>query len=756
MHLRIATAFLGAFVGLMLSAISAHAAPTCNVTMETESDRLSPRRVSATAIPDGVELNWSGSSSSDVTLRVDITGAAPRISLLSIDSVPILQDAEIRFDVTTGVRRITNQQLAPLRALGVALTQDVVDEHKWDAFWDAPLETGARAPASGLSSNQPPTDGIADQPGLPRSPEEVERSSVRYAISACEASLGNSRVVLRLDGATAGAFGGRLEISAYAHTNLIRVAFVAKTDRPSVAFKYDAGIEAMSITPDAAVRWLDTAGEVQSARLDGSPNDDPVAIADRNRIIVAETGAVGAIAVMPPPHTFFWAREIETNVGNNWYRRHPGGRFGLGVRQADREIREEFRANWALYSAPPGSEQRMAFYLFPSASSAESAREGALSFTRGDRYEPLPGYKVMGHHYHLGMGERLVASGSLDTRLRDFEALRSAGIDIVSVTDIFPDQRNPGGPKRLEVLRAYYEGAARSSDKDFLVMPSVEATAILGGHWDVLMPEPVLWLENRADGEAFRTREDDGTTVYRLRDEDDAIRMIRETGMLVFMPHPRTKGSTHYPDAISDSEAFNADFYRGVGWRWGMGADLSERRLSDKRVLPLFDTMNDWMAARNQRPKYLLAITETFDKQPGDDIYANNPVNYVKLDRLPQGTDHSAVIDALAEGEYFVTSGEILVPFTEIRTHAGSSKFVADLQWTFPLDFVELVWGDGRETQRTIVDAHSFPPFGSQRFEIDFPESEAKWVRFAAWDSAGNGAMTQPVSVSPDGNSTAP
>jgi hypothetical protein len=97
--------------------------------------------------------------------------------------------------------------------------------------------------------------------------------------------------------------------------------------------------------------------------------------------------------------------------------------------------------------------------------------------------------------------------------------------------------------------------------------------------------------------------------------------------MLIYMPHPRTKGSTHYPDAIAGSPAFNADFYRGLGWRWGMGSDLSERRLSEKRVLPLYDEMNNWMAARGQRPKYILAITETFDKQPGDDIYANNPVN---------------------------------------------------------------------------------------------------------------------------------
>lgn len=44
--------------------------------------------------------------------------------------------------------------------------------------------------------------------------------------------------------------------------------------------------------------------------------------------------------------------------------------------------------------------------------------------------------------------------------------------------------------------------------------------------------------------------------------------MIEAEDMLVFMPHPRTKGSTGYPDAIRESAQFQSDWYRGVGWRW--------------------------------------------------------------------------------------------------------------------------------------------------------------------------------------------
>lgn len=70
---------------------------------------------------------------------------------------------------------------------------------------------------------------------------------------------------------------------------------------------------------------------------------------------------------------------------------------------------------------------------------------------------------------------------------------------------------------------------------------------------------------------------------------------------------------------------------------------------------------------------------------------------------------------------------------------------VADVEWTFPLDFVEVVWGDGSETNREIIPTPDLKPFGKKRFEIPVDARNKKWVRFAAWDVATNGAMVQPV-----------
>jgi hypothetical protein len=38
-------------------------------------------------------------------------------------------------------------------------------------------------------------------------------------------------------------------------------------------------------------------------------------------------------------------------------------------------------------------------------------------------------------------------------------------------------------------------------------------------------------------------------------------------------------------------------------------------------------------------------------------------------------------------------------------------------------------------------------PFGTHQFRIPFDATGKKWVRFAVWDSAGNGAFTQPVHI---------
>jgi hypothetical protein len=213
--------------------------------------------------------------------------------------------------------------------------------------------------------------------------------------------------------------------------------------------------------------------------------------------------------------------------------------------------------------------------------------------------------------------------------------------------------------------------------------------------------------------------------------------------MLLYMPHPRSKGSTGFPEAIKDTPHFLDAAYRGFGFRWGMGLDGSEMRLCEYRCLPTLDDANNWVAGRSTPPKYLEATSEIYQQGFGDDVYANNPVNYVKLAALPDARNWGPVIDAMQRGDSFVTSGEVLISAYAVERGTVS----ATVEWTFPLDFVEIVMGDGQSVTRQIVSTTDLPAFGRKQFTVTLNASGQKWVRFAAWDSAGNGALSQPIKL---------
>ena len=65
----------------------------------------------------------------------------------------------------------------------------------------------------------------------------------------------------------------------------------------------------------------------------------------------------------------------------------------------------------------------------------------------------------------------------------------------------------------------------------------------------------------------------------------------------------------------------------------------------------------------------------------------------------------------------------------------------ADLEWTFPLRTVELVIDGHRRT----IQLPETREFGRQTFEWPVELKGKVYARIEAWDTAGNGAFTQPV-----------
>jgi len=151
--------------------------------------------------------------------------------------------------------------------------------------------------------------------------------------------------------------------------------------------------------------------------------------------------------------------------------------------------------------------------------------------------------------------------------------------------------------------------------------------------------------------------------------------------------------------------------------------------------------MKDWTG-----PKYMIAEGDTYMKYPDDEAYPQRVGNSVKLDRVPKFNDGwTPLMNALRAGDYFVTSGEVLLRNSAIEGSGVKRTYTVEAEWTFPPEFAEFVWSDGEKVDRQIIGLSDKAPFGSQKFRIPFDAAGKKWVRFAVWDSAGNGAFTQPV-----------
>jgi hypothetical protein len=698
--------------------------------------------LTAMAAADTLAIAWLGERGAELRARFTLADGQPMIRDLAISRpgapwAVIGENLKPEYHVVTGVRRMTRQQAQPLQAAGIEITPDVIAKHRWYAFWDAPLYIPPK-----------PTNRVL---GPPRTAAEIRRATASFNSSSCRVKTDGASLEVTFPGLTMGIFTGELRFTVYRGTNLIRMDAVASTNEDGVAYKYDAGLTGLSSSLTPRVIWRDTGGHPQQHAFGGVKNETVVPIRAANRVLIAE-GKGGSLAVFPPPHTFFFTREVDTNLGYVWYRKDAPDRFALGIRQAEREEVPEYVENFALFNAPPGALQRMGVYFYPSPDTGDATRQAALAFTHGDTFKPVAGYKTMVNHFHLRFTERVRASGSFDTPIQDIAAMKALGLNIVGLSDFHGDlHANDPGPLRFKDQKDYREATRRASDTDFLVTPWEEPSAYFGGHYNILFPKKVYWSKVRQEGQPFTEGDPEYGTVYHTGSVEDVQKMMDAEGGYWYHAHPRTKGTTGYPDLTFEKPWVKNDRYLGVAFKPGMGMDLSESRLCEWRCFDVTDTMNNMYAGSGLRPKYIIADIDTYKKGPEDDLYPNFPVNYLKLANVPgPDDDWTPVLRALRNGEFFVTTGEILIRSYAVEGAGDRPTIAADVEWTFPLSFAEVVWGDGTKIDRQIIPATDLGAFGTKRFTIPFDAKGKEWVRFAVWDSAGNGAFVQPVWLSRD------
>lgn len=171
-----------------------------------------------------------------------------------------------------------------------------------------------------------------------------------------------------------------------------------------------------------------------------------------------------------------------------------------------------------------------------------------------------------------------------------------------------------------------------------------------------------------------------------------------------------------------------------------MPADLSSPRLGD-RVFDLVDELNN----QGLRKRFLGEV-DVFQFDDTHELCAHMNINYLKLGRLPAFDRWGDALQPLPKGEFFTTTGEVLLPDVSLA-FSSADEIVARARvlWTFPLRFAEVVWGDGQTTRREVIELADTREFGSQTFEWRAKANGWKWARVAVWDVAANGAFANPI-----------
>jgi hypothetical protein len=648
---------------------------------------VKPGPIAVSATSTALQVDWHDSAGQPWEAIFSLDSTKPLITSFAINGKIVVQGARPIYRVATGKRK-----------------------GGWDAFFDFP----------------------------PADPDGTRQFLQQFHPTVVHVSTVGNRVEVSFNGMQLGIFSGEIRYDFYPGTSLIQQVAVLSTQEPDTAYYYDAGLQMASpqdVRPggnmEPAIDYYDAHGAFQTVT--------PVYGSERHtlqvhyRAVAARMG-VGSIAVFPSPHRYLFARDYTTNMGYSWYSSWRG-QVGLGIQQPPDD-------NTGIYpwmNAAPNTQQEMGIFILLGSADAATTLKAVTRYTHEDRFENLPGYVTFAPHWHFAFTVQALANGP--SWVPPFKPeLEATGVDAAMIMDFHLD----GHPAdltdiRFKELADYYRLCKAQSDKNFMLVPSEEADVILGGHWGLVFPKPVLWHMDRKEGEPFKTVDPKFGTVYRVHTTEEMWRMVTDEGGYAYQTHPRTKGSTGYPDKILNTDYFKSSRYIGVGWK-AMPSDLSSPRLGD-RAFKVLDELNNMSLH-----KLAVGEDDVFQLARTDELYAHMNINYLKLDHLPDFDHYGDLLQSLVRGDGFISTGEVLLPAFAIRPEGSDGIHVeADVSSTFPLRFAEIVWGDGTLTHREIVDLQTTKEFDRQHYSWTAKAPGWTWARFAVWDVAADGAFSNPV-----------
>jgi hypothetical protein len=100
----------------------------------------------------------------------------------------------------------------------------------------------------------------------------------------------------------------------------------------------------------------------------------------------------------------------------------------------------------------------------------------------------------------------------------------------------------------------------------------------------------------------------------------------------------------------------------------------------------VLDDMNNWGL-----PKRLLAETDMFAIDHTSELYTHMNANYVRIGSLPDFDHYGGLMDAVSRGDYFISTGEVLLPQVEV-SRASASRSSGSMP-TGPATVFRRGWG---------------------------------------------------------------
>ncbi|MHC4681135.1 MAG: hypothetical protein ACYTEK_20845 [Planctomycetota bacterium] len=495
-------------------------------------------------------------------------------------------------------------------------------------------------------------------------------------------SEGLTRAKIIISKIGAGPFSGDLVLYFYSGSPFMQIEAAMETRDPRVAYLYDVLFGGSF----SDVVYKDN---VTEDFIHTNPSGALTAKKVKNRTIMAQFPS-GTLAVFPAPHAYIYPTDLTVNLGFV----QVGDQNGQDLLGTKSHPEGDGRfMPWI--DAPYGRTQHMGVFLLLSPTDAMNALDRVKRYTHGDRYKKIPGYITMAEHFHEAMAMTDDTARPSGPAFR--EAMMDLNVDAVHLAEFHGDG-NPRdtGKRRLDQLKKMFEVCRKYSVPGaFLLIPGEEANAWFGGHNMYFFPKPVYITLKREADQPYKEHIDGYGDVYHVQNAAEYHRALKENEGIAWTSHPRIKGSLREPDSFVNQPYFQDDsIWLGGDWK-AMPLDLSEDRLGT-RALKLLDDMSQLGYDRQ-----IIGEVDPFKLDKTHEVYAHMNINYLKVAALPPAADWSPVLNAIKNKEYFTTTGEVLIHSWEVAS--SKDKVLADIEWTFPMSFAEVIWGEGDDVKRMTV-----------------------------------------------------